>query len=197
MARAFVLGLISAVACAAPALAGSAPVAYYPSLGYGQTPPPAASADAPPRPDHAPPPPGGFARRPSDRDDHWAERRERYERRREFEDGDRAYAASGREVYEDDSGWRMRRPEGPPPGPREHAAGYGEHIPDSFFADTGGVGPDEIAWVGGGGAYVVSGASAGAYASASAYANAGAHVSVRLGHHGGGGHPSHGCGCKR
>ena len=145
MARAFDLGLISvAIAVAAPAWAGSAPVAYYPSLGYGQTPPP---ASAPPAPADAPP--------------------GRYERQT-FRHVERA------------------------------ASGYGERLPDSLFADAGGVGQDEFAW-GGSGGYVVGGASGGAYASAAAYAGASAQVGIRLGRHGGGhggGHVS-GCGCKR
>jgi len=131
MARAFELGLIGALVAlaAAPALAGEAPVAYYPSLGYGQTPP----AYAPPR------------------------RHERpvFDHQVRVVDGEEA------------------------------------HLPASFFADAGGVGQDEVVW-GGGGGYVVGGASAGGYASASASASV--HVGVHVGRHGGG-PPSHGCGC--
>lgn len=90
-------------------------------------------------------------------------------------------------------------PVGPPPpppvtyqGPPEerHLAcplSYeGEHLPGTFFADAGGVGPDYIAGGGGGGGgYAMAGASAGAYAAA------GAHVSIHAHGHGGG----HGCGC--
>jgi hypothetical protein len=201
MARAFELGLIgAAIAFAAPALAGAAPVAYYPSLGYGQTPPPVPAYAPPPRgPEHAPPPEGLEPPRPFDREDHWAERREHDERHNDIEADDHAYAGASREEYDDDSGWRAHWRKGPPRGPRERAADYGAHIPDSFFADAGGVGPDEFAWGGGGGGYVIGGASGGAYASAYASASASAHVSARFGRHGGGhdGHVSHGCGCKR
>lgn len=279
MARAFVLGVIGAawVLSAPVAMAGGAPVAYYPSLGYGQSapdygpdygPPPAYApppaygpppAYPPPAYDRGapPPPPERYERRGYDEGGYGADRRETYESRSEFEAGydsgwrpaggdrsaydqggayaydrerqqgdERAYAASSRQEYDYDSGWRIRelgpapqgapmcpyaRPEAPPP-PRPvcpSAAYYdhrfvqeGEYIPDTFFADTGGVGPDELEWGGGGGGgYVVGGASAGAFAEASASASANVSVGVRLGRHGGGhhggGHMPHGCGCRK
>ena len=74
------------------------------------------------------------------------------------------------------------------------------NVPDSFFADTGGVGPAFADYGGGGGGgYVI--AEGGAFAGASASASASARVSVSIGFrgHGGGGGgyrpPSHGCGC--
>lgn len=115
--------------------------------------------------------------------------------------------------YEYDSGWRTsdgeRAP--PPPPPCHEMHGYGPdgcgvryeedvHVPDTFFADTGGVGPDWIDSGGGGGGFgFVEGSGR---ASASAFASASARVSIGFHGHGGGhkgghmgGHKS-GCGCK-
>ena len=145
MARASALWVMAAAALAAPAaMAGSAPVAFYPSLGYGQRPLA-----------HAPLDQG--ARRPPAPD--------RYERKAHDEEAER--------------------------------------LPGAFFADAGGVGPDEFEWSGG---YVVGGASAGSFAEASARAEGSVGVGVRIGRHGegrhgegghGGGHMPTGCGCKK
>src|SRR5207248_2402017 len=106
-----------------------------------------------------------------------------------------------RDEYDYDSGWRFRRI---PLGPdcncvhRERFA-ESEHLPDSFFADAGGVGPDEFMFGGGGGGGVVvgGGASAGSFAFASASARASASIGIHIGRHGGGGHHGGhmGCGC--
>lgn len=245
MARASrLIGLGAALALAAPAaMAGEAPVAFYPSLGYGQIPP----AEAPPP---APPPPARALEAPApaqamDRQDVEGRELRTYESRSEVEaesetgwrvaDAREAAAldegaavSEGREDYAYDSGWRIRRipmpgpgrmmcpyarEEGPPPPPhavcpppsaaRAYDRRYAEadeRLPDTFFADAGGVGPDEFDWGGGGGGgYVVGGASSGAFASASAHASVS--LGVRIGRHGGGHHGGgpapHGCGCKK
>ncbi len=127
----------------------------------------------------------------------------------------RGYAGSSVERYDYDSGWRIQgreegggpprdcryaRPDHPMPGPHEVCPAMdhrGMHLPDSFFADSGGVGPDFInGGGGGGGGFVVvgSGARAGAFASASASARVSVGVRAR-GHGGGHGGMKHGCGC--
>ena len=249
---------LSAVAAAlallgSAAVAGDAPAAYYPSLGYGQSdgiyevapggyvdepayangpgdeepgygrdygPPPGYGGEPrhgphgpccggpPPPPCHCatphPGPPivyGGGEHR-------YAERG--------FE-GEHVYGEVRRDEYDYDSGWRFRRiPLGPEGCPYAHmpmphpVCGHiererfeeSERVPDTFFADTGGVGPAEFFGGGGGGGGVVigGGASAGSFAFASASARASASIGIRIGAHGGGhggGHMMHGCGCKR
>ena len=227
------------VLIASAAIAGSAPVAYYPSLGYGQsdqirevapggyvdTPayagdaahgdsygPPRGPAGpccgAPPPPCRCvaqrplpPPPPLVYGDRERDRSSH-AERR--------FE-GEQVYGEVRRDEYDYDSGWRFRRIETPPApcrcgGAERERFVETEHVPDSFFVDAGGVGPDEFFGGGGGGGGVIvgggAGASAGSFAFASASARASASIGIRIGRHGGGGHGGghmmpHGCGCKK
>jgi len=229
------LGAVLALVSSA-AVAGSAPVAYYPSLGYGQgagayddgpgayddgpayvgepahgpnlirpAPGPCCGAPpadchcraAPPRPpccDSArlpPPPPAAYGRERG------------YSDERAF-GGGHVYGEVRRDEYEYDSGWHFRRiPLGPDCNCQVQRERFSqsERLPDSFFADTGGVGPDEFMFGGGGGGVVVGGgASAGSFAFASASARASASVGVRIGRHGGGGHGGHmghGCGCKK
>ncbi|HEY5409332.1 MAG TPA: hypothetical protein VIJ94_01270 [Caulobacteraceae bacterium] len=227
------------------AVAGDAPAAYYPSLGYGQSiaayddgpsayvdepayvgepahgdsygPPPRAGRPGFGPPDcrcHRPRPPGPpvvygrgeqrFAE--SEYDSGWRSApppRGHVEHR---EGGEQVYGAVRRQEFDYDSGWRFRRI-APPPGcacggeQRERFANV-DHMPDSFFADAGGVGPDEFEGGGGGGGGVIvgGGASAGSFAFASASARASASVRIHIGRHGGGhggGHMSHGCGCKK
>ena len=130
-------------------------------------------------------------------------------------DGDRGhtYGSASVDTYDYDSGWQVRGEEhgGPPDCRFEHdqradrphrgcpiLAPREERLPDSFFADAGGVGPDYISGGGGGGGgFVVVGAGAGAGAFASASASAHVSVGVHVGVHGHGGHGGmpHGCGC--
>jgi hypothetical protein len=139
MPRALILAFATAVIAIVPpaAMAGGASAAYYPSLGYGQTPP--------------------LAVGPPSRD------------------------------------WRMRGETRRHSGP--HVL-YGqldsERLPDGFFADAGGVGPEVIAggWSGG---YWIS-VPSGSRAIASARAGASAFVGVRV--HVDGHGPGHGCGCR-
>ena len=219
---------------ASAAVAGSAPAAYYPSLGYGQSDgvyevAPGGYVDEPAYADsHGPPP--GYAGAP----DHgpagpccggpppppcrctiprslpgppvvYGEREHSYAER--GFSGEHVYGEIRREEFNYDSGWRVRRIPLPPEGchcghvERERFAAS-ERIPDSFFADTGGVGPDEFYGGGGGGSGVVvgGGASSGSFAFASASARASASAGIHIGRHGGGhggGHMSHGCGCKK
>lgn len=224
------------------AIAGSAPVAYYPSLGYGQgggihevapggyVDDPAYAGEpahgdsyGPPQgyvgePAHGPagpccggppPPPCHCVRQaplppPPPPMVYGGHERGGYAERR-FE-GEHVYGEVRRDEYDYDSGWRFRRiPLGPDcncGGVRRERFETSERLPDSFFADAGGVGPDEFVFGGGGGGGVVvgGGASAGSFAFASASARASASVGIRIGRHGGGGHGghmSHGCGCKK
>jgi len=274
-----VLGAVLALAGSA-AIAGGAPAAYYPSLGYGQTPPyevaPGGYVDAPayagepegPPPGYEGPPPGyqgpppGYAGPPTGYggparpcncsappppprpDCHCVASRPlppppprdwrgegpppvvygqgEEERFAERGYGEQAYGEVRREEYDYDSGWRIR-PLGPAPAPCPYADmapphpvcggvvqeryEQSEQLPDVFFADAGGVGPDEFEGGGGGGGGVIEGgggeASAGAFAFASASARASASIGIRIGRHPGGGghhgggHMPHGCGCKR
>ena len=86
--------------------------------------------------------------------------------------GEHAYVGGSVSQYDYNSGWhethgqapltcpyeheRRDYAEAPPhrmcPSVREQSYGYSEHLPDSFFADAGGVGPDYINEGGGGGA---------------------------------------------
>jgi hypothetical protein len=219
---------------ASAALAGDAPAVFYPSLGYGQAPPaydgpppqasvgepvyagepgpgPAPIRRAPPcrcvRQAPLPPPPPPMAYR--EREQGYAER---------GGPDERVYGEVRREEYNYDSGWRIRRigpvsgcpyarmPEPHPVCGQVERERYvqDEHIPDVFFADAGGVGPDEFEGGGGGGGGVIEGGGgeAGAFAFASASARASAHIGIRLGRHPGGGghgggHMPKGCGCKK
>ncbi len=256
MNNALKLGLLAAglMLAGSTAMAGGAPAAYYPSLGYGQTPPAYVDEPAHYEADDRPPPQAHLdhpsyryeAHEHGDADD----RTEAYSSRSEEDHGydsgwrphsghsddthgreaehargyggEHAYAAESREDYAYDSGWRFRRIEPEPmmcpyahehreaaphpicPSMHEGEYGYAEHehLPDSFFADAGGVGPDEFAWGGGGGGGMVVGGSSSASSFAFASARASAHVGlgVRIGRHGGGhggGHMSHGCGCRK
>jgi hypothetical protein len=221
-----VLGAIAALIGSA-AIAGDAPAAYYPSLGYGQSAPayddgPAAYVDEPayvgepahgpdrirpaPGPCHCslPPPSPPQCCRPAPLPPPVAMGRERGFSEEHAFAGGGVYGEVRREEYDYDSGWRFRRLG--PVGPDCHCVQRerfveSERLPDSFFADAGGVGPDEFMFGsgGGGGVVVGGGASAGSFAFASASARASASVGVRIGRHGGGhgGHMSHGCGCKK
>ena len=218
------------------AVAGDAPAAYYPSLGYGQSgieevapggyvdapayadgpgyddrygPPPGYEAPPPPRrppgPCHCavrrpPPPPIVYGERERERSGYGERRIE----------GEHVYGEVRRDEYDYDSGWHYRRIELPPEGcrcggiQRERYTEV-EHMPDTFFADAGGVGPDVFEGGGGGGGGVIvgggAGASAGAFAFASASARASASIGIHIGRHGGGGHGGghmmHGCGCRK
>jgi len=251
------LGALAALVGSA-ALAGDAPAAFYPSLGYGQSYPvhevaPGGYVDTPAyvgEPAHGNsygPPPGYRGPGPCDcapppppppppvADCHCVTHRplpppgppivyQGGERRGYAEhgfQGEHVYGEVRREDYEYDSGWRYRRIEAPPvecpyahmPAPHPVCGGgereryeESERLPDLFFADAGGVGPDEFEGGGGGGGGVVvggeAGASAGAFAFASASAHASASIGIRIGRHGGGGHHGgghmpHGCGCKK
>ncbi len=129
-------------------------------------------------------------------------------------DEGRTYGSATVDQYDYDSGWRVRGEEhgGAPDcryehdqrADREHSAcppvaSRDIRLPDSFFADAGGVGPDFIEGGGGGGGFVAvgSGASASAFASASASARVSVGVRVGVHGHGHGGHGGmpHGCGC--
>ena len=217
------------------AVAGDAPVAYYPSLGYGSGVYEAAPGGYVDDPvyanDYGPPPQRGPARPchcavppppPPIADCHcnhgqplpppgppivYGGQERSSHAERSFQ-GEHVYGEVRRDEYDYDSGWRFRRIE-PPPGDcrcagmqRERFEGV-DHISDSFFADAGGVGPDEFEGGGGGGGGVIvgGGASAGAFAFASASAHASASIGIHIGRHGGGhhggGHMPHGCGCKR
>ena len=209
------------------ALAGSAPAAYYPSLGYGQSDgdyevAPGGYVDEPAYADSYGPPPGyagaqahgphgpccGGPRPAPGPPVVYGEREHSYAER--GFSGEHVYGEVRRDEFNYDSGWRVRRIPLPAGDCRcgrvEHERfAASERIPDSFFADTGGVGPDEFYGGGGGGGGVVigggGGASAGSFAFASASARASASVGIRIGRHGGGGHGgghmSHGCGCKK
>lgn len=108
------------------------------------------------------------------------------------------YASLSVSSYEYDSGWRESGQV--ESGPR-HV--QGERLSDTFFADSGGVGPAWINGGGGGGGFFILGSGGGGGSSfASAHASASARVSIGVrahggykggGYHGGGG--KHGCGC--
>ena len=234
------------------AVAGDAPAAYYPSLGYGQSDPiyevaPGGYVDEPayangpdydqgpayigepaygpnPGPPRGyvgepargpggpccggpPPPPCHCARpRPPLPPVVYGQGEHRFDER-SF-GGGHVYGEVRRDEYDYDSGWHFRRIPLPSADCRcghveRERLVESERVPDSFFADTGGVGPDEFFGGGGGGGGVVigGGASAGAFAFASASARASASIGIRIGRHGGGGHMGghmmHGCGCKK
>ena len=245
--KALMLSLLGAVMAlvGSAAIAGSAPVAYYPSLGYGQgagayDDGPGAYDDGPQAyvdepayvgepargPDRIRPAPGPCCGAPPPADCHCRAAPPRppccesarlpppppaaYGRERGYADerafgGEHVYGEVRRDEYDYDSGWHFRRiPLGPDCNchvQRERFA-ESERLPDSFFADAGGVGPDDFVFGGGGGGGVVvgGGASAGSFAFASASARASASVNIHVGRHGGGhggGHMSCGCGHKK